>query len=138
MLRRILMVLSVLVALIPYLGIPRAIDAYIYSSIGMVMFLLLLFTKRSRKKQGTQGQRTPIVSTEGQPVTPRHIAETEVARPLAVAHEHTETHPSIDITPRASVEKEDTAHPEQPHPMEHAPTRRRSRKASLEHPATSA
>jgi hypothetical protein len=84
------MMFSVLVAVVPYLGIPRSVDMYIYSGAGTVMFLLLLFSKRSRNKVAVNGPTVSIARQNDQ------STEIEQQRTLEVAHGPNEIRPIIE------------------------------------------
>lgn len=54
MLRRILIVLGALVALLPYLGLPRSWDNFLFTVIGLAITLLLISGKRPRSDESTE------------------------------------------------------------------------------------
>ena len=49
MLRNTLIILGLLVALDPYLGFPQAIDKFILTTLGLLIFFLLAFSRRTRQ-----------------------------------------------------------------------------------------
>lgn len=93
MLRKILMTIGLFVAFLPYLGIPRVYDAVLYSTAGLAIFFLLVFTKRSKAIPVPQGERapalmqTPITATTDRP---------EKTLPIARSSGE-ETHPRLEV-----------------------------------------
>lgn len=130
MLRRILMVLAVLVALVPYLGIPRAIDAYVFSALGMAMFLLLLFSKRSKKRQPDSVVIEANLKLGSGAFHAQHEAGfSSEPKSLEVAHDHVEIHPNIDVSPTRAHEPRVSV---QVTEGDHTSKRRRIRKVKAE------
>jgi hypothetical protein len=70
MLRKILMFLGILVAFLPYLGIPREIDAIIYPIVGLSIFFLLVFSKKPRQSQNIA--QAQIATRQTSVATPYH------------------------------------------------------------------
>jgi hypothetical protein len=95
MLRKVLMILALCVAILPYLGVPRAWDMYAYTGIGMAMFLLLLVTKRSRRYSYPQNPDAPV-STIGNPTSDSSTAHAS-DRVLQVDHRAGEIDPQISV-----------------------------------------
>lgn len=101
MLRKIIMSLGLFVAFLPYLGIPRSIDAVVYTVLGLLIFFLLIFSKKPKHIQ------VPIVPPEEkeQPVKVSGIPtfnellegkEKEEKRDLPVSRAHEAHVPKID------------------------------------------
>lgn len=88
------MFLAVFIAVVPYLGIPRALDAYIYSTLGMAIFFLLLFSKRSKRRVAADFV-AGVPAAREEESAPKDAPSVT----LEVSHDHGELHPSIDVSP---------------------------------------
>lgn len=96
MLRKILIVLGLLVAAIPYLGFPQAWDTVLFTAIGFSIMLLVFMSRRSsRRREGEE------LSVQDERET---ASEEEAPRALHVEHTEVEERPNVHIERETMVD----------------------------------
>jgi len=112
MLRRILIILGALVALLPYLGLPRSWDNILFTFAGLAIVVLLVLSRRSVPSREVAREETPAIIRDdrerkhGITTTPQKTMQDESrrSRPPLQAEKLPEARPKTEVrrTPRVS------------------------------------
>ena len=118
------MTLGVFVAVLPYLGVPRVIDNWLFSAAGLSIFFLLVFSKKSKpihlspvKAEEKLEDVTVPIQDYGSFLS--HEGYATEARSLSVSHNEPSAEHTIEIHPDGTKEHEHITHPEE-HPEQKA------------------
>jgi hypothetical protein len=113
MLRRILIILGALVALLPYLGLPRSWDNVLFTFAGLTIILLLVLGKRSSSsREAGRTEVTPLRESIETKHTPRPVNTVtispaappyEKSRRTEPMHKMPEVHPKTEVRRIARV-----------------------------------
>ncbi len=111
MLRKIIMSLGVFIAVLPYLGFPHSVNNWLYSIAGLLIFFLLVFSKKTKHIRvpiEQEGVSVPIASNlmshhHNMHRDKEEVAE-EVSRELPVEHKKEGPPHHVELTtPEMSV-----------------------------------
>lgn len=114
MLRKVIMLLGLIVAFLPYIGIPRDITTVLYTIIGLAIFFMLILSKKAKPvrtstEKSVQHKKSEPPHTEHRTQHP-HAEKKERTVELSVRHEKA-THVSHEEQVKgAPEEKEVTSH----------------------------